>query len=48
MATAVDLAHELAARFLEAGIIGASRRIPPTEIELPSSADADARRMNDD
>ncbi|WP_177230956.1 hypothetical protein [Rhizobium sp. NFR07] len=48
MATAVDLAHEVAARILEAGIIGASGRIPQTEIELPFSADADARRMNDD
>lgn len=36
--TGVDLANEVAARFPEAGIIVASGRVTPGEIELPSSA----------
>ena len=36
--TGVDLAHEVAARFPHAGIVVASGRITPGEIDLPSSA----------
>jgi DNA-binding response OmpR family regulator len=36
--TGVDLANEVAARFPNAGIIVASGRIRPGEIDLPSSA----------
>jgi DNA-binding response OmpR family regulator len=36
--TGVDLANEVAVRFPEAGIVVASGRITPGEVDLPSSA----------
>jgi DNA-binding response OmpR family regulator len=36
--TGVDLANEVAARFPEAGIVVASGRIMPCDVNLPSSA----------
>jgi two-component system cell cycle response regulator CpdR len=36
--TGVDLANEVAARFPEAGIVVASGRIMPCDVDLPSSA----------
>lgn len=54
--TGVDLAHAVAERFPHAGIIVASGRLTPADIELPASADffgkpydfsAIIRRLND-